>query len=141
MAIRFSMRTIGLILMTSSSLMAISSCSDERWHEEYRQIQVDSLVIERHPGASDTLCMSFYGLIGASSCSSFSHFDVVRDSFSLELTLWGVRRWEHEDDCRLPVAFHLNGRQYCTTSLYPGMMHVLVHQPDGSVLRDSVRVL
>ncbi|MCK4414671.1 MAG: hypothetical protein KAY32_14145 [Candidatus Eisenbacteria sp.] len=119
----------------------VSSCSESSspWHEEQFIIRVDSLHVPAEVSVDDTLCISFFGIVGSSSDYRFSHFEVEKDSSYIWVTAWGLRRW-HEDQAGLPIVVFLDGEEYCVSGLSEGWFRIVVHQPDGAFLPDSVFV-
>ena len=132
---------IALCLM--SLFGACISCDQEdRWVTTYAMVAVDSLLVPAQASTSDTLCVRFESDRCHSCCWQFDRFEVERDSLSIRFVLWGkdTRLREGQGDCRNLPGCHWLDEEYCLQDVFPGMLHIAVLQPDGSVLRDSVLI-
>jgi hypothetical protein len=103
---------------------------------------VDSLYAPSSISHNDTLNIYLNGFIGPDSCYSFSHFEAERDSFGLNLTVWGK-------SYNCPAIYPMNvfvhvvvslDTIYSVYPLYPGLFYIEINQYDGSVLKDTVIV-
>jgi hypothetical protein len=103
---------------------------------EYR-VQVDSISHLSYGATGDTLVLKFYGTVGTDGCCSFSRFEATEQPLQLDLALWGARSNSEVCPC---VMVYLNGRQYKARLNQQGWYKIYVHQPDGTLLRDSVIV-
>ncbi len=86
---------------------------------------------------NDTITIRLFGVIGGDGCHSFSHFEYNKQSLQLDLTIWGKRT--PADVCPA-VMVYLNGAEYKMLTSQSGTLFINVHQPDGSMLVDSVQV-
>ena len=101
------------------------------------QIRVDRLECAREAAVGDTLHLRFWGLVGSDGCHEFAHFRTERDSFSVDVAVMGVV--QPMAGCP-EVIVMLGGQELSIHPLYEGDLTVVVHQPGGSVLVDTVHV-
>ena len=121
-----------IILLT---LFASINCQKSRY--EYFIVHVDSLYASSPISYNDTLKIHLYGFIGSDGCYSFSHFEAERDSFRLNLAVWG----KHDVKAVIcPLGAVPLDTIYQVYPLYPGLFNIEIEQPDGSVLKDTVTV-
>lgn len=97
------------------------------------RVRIDSLKIPESLSHEDTLHIQLYGTIGLNSHYSFSHFEADRDSFKLELGIWGKQYTGGLNP--YPIAVYLD-TIYSVYPLYPGLFQIEIQQ----ILRDSVVV-
>jgi len=100
-------------------------------------VRVDSLTHSASVSVDDTIRLQLFGTIGPDGCHSFSHFETTTTSSELHLTVWGERS---EAQICPTVMVSLDGREYSTQASSPGWYFINIHQPDGTVLRDSIQV-
>ncbi len=100
-------------------------------------VRVDSVVHATFAASNDTIPLRFFGTIGPDGCHSFSHFAVERSTLQLDITVWGQR--SNALACPL-VMVYLDGRHYDFVPGQMGWFKFNVHQPDGSIIRDSILV-
>ena len=101
------------------------------------QIKVDSLA---HPATivlGDTADMSFFGVVGPDGCHSFSHFLVIRQPAAVNFVVWGKRSLANACPA---VMVYLDGKEYTVVATQEGWYFINIHQPDGTILRDSLIV-
>ncbi len=103
----------------------------------YFVVKVDSISVPDTLSHSDTLRIKFYGTIGSNSNYSFDHVEAQKTPSSVDLKVWG--KYVANDGAYDVVSF-LDGVEYKVSLLYPGQYDISVHQPDSSVLKDSVVV-
>lgn len=132
------MKTIESLAVVALIAIVLSSCTDLA-NDKYGdfRIKVDST---NHPGivlVGDSLKIKLFGTVGPDGCSQFSHFESTEKPLDLELTIWGKR--EEQTACPA-VMVYLNGLEYKTFAGKVGVYKISIHQPDGSILRDSVIV-
>ena len=100
-------------------------------------VRVDSVVHPSFAASNDTIPVRFFGTIGNDGCCSFSHFAVDRATVQLDITVWGQR----SNSLACPaVMVYLDGRHYDFVPGQLGWFKIIVHQPDGSTIKDSVIV-
>ena len=112
--------------------------SEDGCEPTYFQVAVDSLTYEPNsPAAGDTLFVRFWGYIGPNTCERFWRFETVRDSHRLEVEAWG------QNTCERVCGHLLQYLQYEwleVSPLYSGPFVIVVRQPDGSELADTLLV-
>ncbi len=100
-------------------------------------IKVDSVNLVGVPAVGDTVTMRLYGFIGPDGCYSFSHFDDHLQPLRLDLTAWG----HHAEATGCPhVLIYMDGKEYKIPITRMGWFLVNIHQPDGTLLRDSIPI-
>jgi len=132
------MKTILFTLIAAGFIIALNSCAvvPDNGFVNFR-INVDSTSYPENILIGDTLIIKLYGTVGTDGCSQFSNFESAEEPLKLDLTIWGKR----EDQAACPaVMVYLNGLEYKTISGKVGVYKINIHQPDGSILRDSVIV-
>ena len=100
-------------------------------------VRVDSLSHTSFAASNDTITLRFFGTIGPDGCCSFSHFQTTRQPLQLDLTVWGQRT--AAEACPA-VMVYLNGKEYKFFLGEMGWFKINIHQPDASVIRDSIIV-
>jgi hypothetical protein len=108
---------------------------------ELYRIQIDSISV---PSAvvynSDTVILKLWGKIGDDTCHSFSHFQAVQDSSSLEIAAWGFFNPAYRKVC--PGAdVQLAGKEFRIWPLRRGTFTVTIRQPDGTVFKKFIEVI
>jgi hypothetical protein len=100
-------------------------------------VRVDSIAHNSFAASNDTVSIRFYGTIGPDGCYAFSHFESTREPLQLDLTVWG----QHDQASVCPaVMVYLGGKEYRFVPGSMGWFKINVHQPDSSVIRDSIIV-
>ncbi len=124
--------------MITSSLF-LSSCflSNDDGNVLYK-IKVDSLDIPITISQDDTLDIWLYGIAGCDGCHSFSHFTTNTKPSELKLTVWG-KHSKNDFVCFLAVV-KLEEKYSVYPPLNQGTFYIIIDQPDGSTLVDSVIV-
>ncbi len=100
-------------------------------------VRVDSISHTSFAALNDTIAIRFFGTIGPDGCYSFSHFQTATEASSLDITAYG----QHKLASVCPqVMVYLAGKEYRFTPAQMGWLKINVHQPDNTVLRDSIIV-
>ncbi len=128
---------IFLLMITSSLLLSSCFLSNDDGNVLYK-IKVDSLDIPITISQDDTLDIWLYGVVGGSSCYSFSHFVTYTKPSELKLTVWG--KYPKKDVPCLCVMVYLEEKHSVYPPLNQGTFYIIIDQPDGSTLVDSVIV-
>jgi len=128
-------KLVYLIVILLLTLFTSSDCYKSRY--EYFIVRVDSLYAQSPISYNDTLNIYLYGFIGSDGCYSFSHFEDERDSFRLNLTVWG--KYDVKALICPQMVVYLD-KIYSVYPLYPGLFFIEIKQPDGSSLKDTVIV-
>jgi hypothetical protein len=128
---------IKLTLLFLIILLLIIGCSTEPEKDKfaYSIIKIDSLKHVSNMSLHDTLKIKLYGLISYDECSSFSHFEDKKQSLQLDLTVWSKR--SNSTICYQMLVF-VTGKEYKTTVTQKGLYKIIIHQPDKSILKDSL---
>jgi hypothetical protein len=100
-------------------------------------VRVDSIAHTSFAASNDTIGVRFFGTIGNDGCHSFSHFETARQALRLDVTVWGQRQ---EASACPGVMVYLEGKEYKFVPAQMGWLKIIVHQPDGSVIKDSIIV-
>ncbi|NQT27692.1 hypothetical protein HQ585_20215 [candidate division KSB1 bacterium] len=126
------------ILMIILSFLFCKSEDPNSPSDEKFVIQVDSIQVESEINLNDTLSVKFWGIIGPDLCYGFHHFEVHTEPHQIYFTLWGFHT--NDDICATALS-ELRGKEYNFKPQNKGTLLITVHQPDNSVLIDSVLVL
>jgi hypothetical protein len=113
----------------------IINCQKARY--EYFITEIFSFHTPSSISHNDTLEIELSCYLGPNSCYTFSHFEAERDSFELNLTVWG------KHDIRAGVCLDIVmsiETVYRVFPLYPGLFYIEINQYNGSVLKDTVIV-
>jgi hypothetical protein len=115
------------------------SCTTEPENDyTFFRINVDKITHPDTLSINDTLIIKFYGFVGPNGCHSFSHFELKEKLNQMEITVWGYRP-NFDTNCTT-VLIYLHGREFKTLLQQNGIHRIIVHQPDNSLLIDSVFV-
>lgn len=133
------MKQLAVFLML---VLAVAGCSDhdatspESYLVTY-QIGMDRMEIVAPESQSEPLIVRLFGVIGPDTRYAFDHAVISATATDYELTLYGVRN----DDPELgfiPVIVEWNGREFIKPAPSASTVHVVLHQPDGSALEETV---
>lgn len=128
------MKNILILLLTTVALCLGCSTEPENSTELFK-VKVDSISSPTFGALSDTLVLRLYGTIGNDGCYSFSHIEDTRQPLKLDLTVWG----EHSSAGACPaVMVYLDGKEYKWVATHTGWFVINIHQPDNSILSDSM---
>ena len=98
-------------------------------------IRVDSVEAPSSASSSDTLHITLHGIVGPDGCYRFDHIEADRQPDTLKLTAWGIH---HDGICtQAVVALH---EPYRIDPPLEDPFVIAVRQPDGSVLKNTVRI-
>lgn len=112
-------------------------CSTEPRKDEMVEyiVKVDSLTHSSYLSKYDTIKIKLYGIIGPDGCQSFSHIEDKKQPLHLDLTVWG--KSISSNTCPA-VMVYLDGKEYKTLATQSGVYKIIIHQPDRSILVDSL---
>ena len=123
--------------------VVLASCSDSTKSDteylgEY-QVKVDYLAMPDTISTGETLLLEIGGITNPSGCLSDMHCDATRESHRLELTVWAdVYTWIGSGPV-LPCGV-VWGEYEAPPPFSQGYFRVIINQPDGSAIVDSVYV-
>ncbi len=126
------------IAVVSLLALLLVSCTERAEQPCQFVVRVDSIAAPDTITTGEDLAVGLWGTIGHDGRYDFSHFEADATDSSLDVTVWG--RFTPADYFTFPIV-DIRGRQYHTIAGSPGPFAVRVHQPDGSILRDSVAVI
>ena len=122
-----------IILIIGTILFSCSNNDDNLF-----VIKVDSLKAPVSVTVNDTITLNLFGTIGTNGCYSFSHLEDKIEPLAVDLTAWGNA--PTNDDILCPdVMIYLN-EEYKIATTQKGTFIIRIHQPNNSVLMDSVIV-
>lgn len=131
------MRHIIKHLLVILPFIIFFSCSTEPEKEYiYYLVNVDSIKHPQSVSLNDTITFKLYGTVGSDGCHSFSHFESLTGPFEVDLKVWG--KVSSLGSACPAVMVYLEGKEYKVAAKERGIYSIKIHQPDGSVLKDSV---
>ena len=113
-----------------------SSCITDFGDETF-VIRVDSVSSPTTIHLNETIVFRLHGFVGPDGRYSFSHIDEKRSQSQVEITLWGRKR---DAGTFSTGVIYLENTEYRTGALRSGQFILSVHQPDGTLLKDTVLV-
>jgi len=127
-----------------AALVALASCSDStgpQWEfAGVQQVRVFLVTMEESIASADTLAIALSGDTRPGGQLSLNRIEAVRESGQVELTVWtDVERWVGSGTVP-PYAVTIDCEYLALPPFDAGNFHVVIHQPDGSQLVDSVLV-
>ena len=132
------MRVIKYLIVIAIILLQYSCLTEPENGYTLFRIDVDKITHPDSVSVNDTLIIKFDGYIGPNGCHSFSHFQVNENVNEIDIVVWGKRP---NDDLVCPtVIVALDGEEYKTLLKQKGVLKIIVHQIDHSLLIDSVFV-
>ena len=133
------------LLVALVAALAFTACGCIVWFQDEPEceagpyvIQVDSLTFSPpQPSVGDILHVQFWGTVGHDTCYGFTHFEATRESLQVDVTAWGTHVCGRV--CG-DAMIYLDGEELLVSPLYEGNLRIVVHQPGGAVLVDTVAV-
>jgi hypothetical protein len=125
--------TVILLFVISNTL--VSCFKGER--VEYYIVKIDSISAPDTVSMRDTLTIKLWAIIGYNTSYRFSLFEAKRTINQLDLTVWGKHLI---DAISLQVVVDWRGKEYDIYPVYSPLLTIKIHQPDGSILQDTVYV-
>ncbi len=117
----------------------INHCSTEPDNDYVNyKIKIDRIIFSDTISVKDSLSLKFDGLVGVDGCHRFKSFEVEEDNNEIHFTVWGSK--PNFDTACPDVMVYLDGKKYKVKLYQTGLYKILVHQPDNSILIDSVFV-
>jgi len=132
------MKSIKLLIFSFLLLFQFSCATEPEYNYVTYKINVDKIVHPDTVSINDTLVIEFYGFVGPDGCHRFSHFEKHETQNQMDFTVWGSKP-DFETACPA-VMVYMNGTEYKTLVNQTGLHQIKVHQPDNSVLIDSIFV-
>ena len=119
--------------------LLLYSCSTEPENDCIDfMIKVDKLTHSDTVSVNDSLTILFDGFVGSDGCHRFTHFEVIKKVNEIQIAVWGSK--PNFDTVCPAVIVNLNGKEYKTLFKQIGIHKIVIHQPDNSLLIDSVFV-
>jgi len=125
--------TVILLFVISNTL--VSCFKGERG--EYYIVKIDSIAVPDTITRKDTLTMKLWATIGPNTSYDVSHFEVRKTLRQLDLTVWGIHLI---DAVSLQMVVDWRRKEYDIYPVYSPLLTIKIHQPDGSILQDTVYV-
>ncbi len=120
---------------------ALTSCGETPgWrYAGVRQVSVEELTVPDTGASDEALPIQMFGRTQPWGVLTLSRIDAVRESTEIELTVWAeVEVWVGSDpppcDCGIEVEY------VAQPPFDPGEFRVVINQPDGSQLVESVLI-
>ncbi len=125
------------MFFTLLSIASIVSCTTDSENKETTQfvVKVDSISKTPFAALGDIITIKLYGTIGTDGCSSFLQLDEIKQPLRIDLTVRGQRI---SSGACPTVMVYLDGKETKTVATQMGWYVINIHQPDDSVLRDSI---
>ena len=124
------------------SLFILNFCTTEPEQDNPRYtnfiIKVDKISVPDTISINDSLSINFWGLIGYDGCHQFKEFETRLIGNDLHMTLWGTKP-NFETACPAVIVY-LDGKEYKSTFEQIGNYEIIIHQPDNSLLIESLVV-
>lgn len=132
-----------LTLIVFSFLIILNSCTTEPDEENSKytlyKIKVNEISLADTISVGDSLSVKFWGLVGTDGCHKFEEFETKLIGNDLHITLWGTKP-NFETACPA-VMVYLDGKEFKTTFNQSGNYKIIIHQPDNSLLIESLVVI
>ncbi len=104
---------------------------------EYYIVKIDSISVPDTITRKDTLTMKLWATIGYNTSYSFSHFEEKKTIHQMDLTVWGKHLL---DVASLDMVVKWRGKEYYIYPVFGLLFTIKIHQPDGSILQDTIYV-
>ena len=125
------------IILACSLLFISCSTEPENDYEKFK-IKIDKITIPDTISTNDTLSIKFDGFIGPNGCYRFKNFEVINRPNQIHFTVWGEKP-NYESICTDALVF-LNEKEYKLKLTTSGTYNFFIHQPDKTILIDSIYV-
>lgn len=138
---RKSALRVPVMMIAISMLVSCSGSTGPQWEDAgIHQVRVFRLDVEETIASDDTLSILLWGDTQPSGRLSLSEIEAVRESSGLELTVWAeVERWVGSGTVP-PYDNTIRCNYQASPPFNAGNFRLVIHQPDGSQLVDSVLV-
>jgi hypothetical protein len=127
-----------LLIISSLTLSMLYHCGSETETEQFDfTIKVDSIVYPRNVNIKDTISIKLYGKIGSWSSEQFKRIDINQTNDSVKIRVIGINYVMINSRKNT----YLDGIERKIFATQPGVLHLLVQQPEGiSSLEGSITV-
>jgi len=126
------------------TIAALASCAESpRWgfrNAGVHQVRVDELIVPDTIVSNEVLPIQLFGSTEVDGQHSLSRIDAVRTSTQIELTVWAEVEVWIGSGTPPPYATGVYLEYEAQPPFDPGEFGVVIHQPDGSQLVESVLV-
>jgi len=131
-------------LAVVATITALTSCSESPtwgWSDAgVHQVRVHELTLPDTIASDEVLSIQFFGDTRINGQPTLSRIDAVRESAEIELTVWAeVEVWIGSGPAP-PYPVSISAEYQAQPPFDPGEFRVVIHQPDGSQLVESVLV-
>ncbi len=132
---------VPVVMMTITALASCSESTGPQWENAgVQQVRVIQLNVPETIASDDTLSILLWGDTRPSGRLSLSKIEAVRDSMEIGLTVWAeVERWVGSGTMP-PYDTTIQCDYQALPPFDAGHFRLVIHQPDGSQLVDSVLV-
>ena len=129
----FTLSFIGLIIVINGCSLSTGFNTTPMLNK----VKVDSLQYPLSDTVGDTFIIYLYGIVGVDGCHSLSKIEANKSLHQIDMTVWG--QVKSSNACP-SVMVYLGGTSYKVLAQQKGTFLINVHQPDGTILVDSVQV-
>ena len=119
------------------SVLFISCSTEPETNNDSFLVKVDSIGLSKTIALGDTLHIAFYGTIGNNGGYAFDRFESNVENNSLGLKVWGTYK---SAGAQAAVMVYLDGRTFGFVPTTKGDYTIVVYQPGGTTIEDSVVV-
>ncbi len=136
-----NIKHIGSLLITAGlfSLLLFSGGCNLDVGKRFDLVLIDSVVLPPTFTATVPTAIKFYGDIGPNGCHTFSHFEANSSDTTLYIKVW---KYYEADEKYCPSEIpKLDGRELEAVFTVPRKYLLVIVQPDGSGLIDTITVV
>ena len=124
--------------------LAIAGCggddpSDVQKVEVEYQISVGNIEVPSTISPNEPLPVRIYGFIGPNSCYRFDREETIEEEGLFDLTFFGIQDKSPGIQC-LAVLIEWKGREFVKQPPHTNPVKVVVHQPNGETIEETVLV-
>jgi len=126
------------LILASVAVALLFGCSKSTEpQEQLFKVKTDSVQFQKTISLGDTVTLRFWGFVGSSGCYSLSNFESNQQPSKLDITVWG--KYTPGQICTT-VIIEMRGTKYSFVPTSKGSIQIVIHQPDGSALIDTLIV-
>ncbi len=109
-------------------------------------VQIDSVLVPSSVEPDEPTMLKLFGIIGPNLCYRFKGFEAEKTNSRLDLTVFGIVPDLMNLRCAAAISVlrgedHSQGKEYFVAPPLSDPFLVVIHQPDGSTLEKTIRVL